>query len=57
MQSFRLHSVHDEFKDKPFELELAMITENGFRIIPEDITAEINTWVINEIEKEENEED
>jgi hypothetical protein len=50
-----LHGVHDEAKDKPFELEMAWICAASnweFAMVPKDVVAAGEAWAKAEIEKE-----
>ncbi|KAM3569509.1 hypothetical protein VYU27_008394, partial [Nannochloropsis oceanica] len=50
-----LHKLHDESKDKPFELEMAWVTEaNGFKAqtVPRDVVAAAEKWAKEAIEAE-----
>jgi len=55
-----LHSVHDEAKDKPMEVELGWICEASgwkFATVPKDITAAAEAWAKRQIDAEEMGED
>jgi 20S proteasome subunit alpha 7 len=51
-----LHTVHDDTKDKPMEIEMSWISEaSGWRhqFIPKDVQAEAITWAKAQIAAEE----
>ena len=51
-----LHLLHDEVKDKPFELELSWICqESGWkhRFVPEEIVSAAEEWAKKAIEDDE----
>lgn len=56
-----IHSLHDEAKDKPFELEMSWLCEgSGWKHVgvPRDIIAEAVEWAKKEVEDDaENDED
>merc|ERR1711934_690283 len=55
-----IHTVHDDIKDKTFELELSMIseaTDNVFKLIPADQRDQIETRIKAALEEESDEEE
>ncbi len=51
-----LHVLHDESKDKPFELEMSWVCEETswrHERVPEELISEANAWAITSIEEDE----
>lgn len=50
-----MHTVHDDVKDKPFELELSWVCEGSswqHQVVPKALRVEANDWAIAQIEEE-----